>query len=191
MKQIIIKKGVIGVIDAPEKPIHGSGEIGINYLLDKYQEALKAAMKTFVLFKDQDRSWYFRSVCKTENCTESTCKCELEEGDIYPIPEGYKVEFEEFCTPINGYPSCYCEENKINKFDCFRHNKVAILTPVKGEGKDIFAKVHAVEKEETQEELTSLIKNRSLDFSSSGLSHFDSEWLAIGIIDKFTLIRKK
>ncbi|HTJ53767.1 MAG TPA: hypothetical protein VL443_30135 [Cyclobacteriaceae bacterium] len=93
MKLITIKQGVIGVIDAPEKPTKMQCEIECytNEICQCqiYLEALtKAISETFVPFKDQDISKVIVYALKEEHSL-------LKEGNVYDVPEGYKVEFED------------------------------------------------------------------------------------------------
>jgi hypothetical protein len=123
MQKIIIKNGVIGKVDVPNKPNPDDFKelncslkaLDFYKAMQEYQEALAKAIKeTFVPFEDQAEIDYELFLSDKVSLYKRYEEWKVKEGAIYDVPEGYKVEFE-----TNWL------ENDIRQ--------VAILTPIKEE----------------------------------------------------------
>jgi hypothetical protein len=133
MKAAILKNGVFGVIEAPEKIDHDPRFIGLK---KQYEEDLARAIgETFVPFEDQT-AWNFFTVSED---------LEPIEGKLYPIPDGWEVEIKEVLS--SGWVPSYNDPDNIGCAENAEIITVAIL------------KKKEEVKEETQEELWKDIEN--------------------------------
>jgi hypothetical protein len=134
MKAATLKNGILGVIEMPEKPKRFF-DIS-NYTNDEYNDAIKAA--PFVPFEEQEDAINTLATIYAVNKGlpySEFMDWQPEEGKIYSLPIEYRVEFKD-----------EYHEGDLNA--CGWTERVAILTPVKEEGK-----FKGVEKEETQEKI--------------------------------------
>lgn len=142
MNSITINKGKLQAIDAPEKPKHINifTKSGMDEFYS-YEEKFKKAIAEAVDFRPEDYDFVYDLLWKL-----SDVRLPLKEGEIYPRPEGYKIEIGHKCIkPYNNseyceYPECIDVKEILENSrmcDC----RYAKLVPVKEQEKDTIEKL--------------------------------------------------